>query len=91
MLGIFGLLSSLKYLVITQIKNDCDAKYFDSFNEQDPFYPPEKPKKKRKDVNYPGYTYNRDLENPREGLLQALEVLEAVKKSSQNIDEVNLV
>ena len=44
--------------------------------------------KKRKDINYPGYTYNRDLENHKSGLLQALEVLEAVKKSTQNIDEV---
>lgn len=69
--------------------SEWDSKYFDNFPEQEPFYPPEKKQKKRKDINYPGYTYNRDLENQKSGLLQALEVLDAVKRSTQNIDEVN--
>lgn len=34
------------------------------------------------------YTYNKDLENQRGGLLHALEVLEAVKITTQNINEV---
>jgi len=72
---------------IPDIKSDYDTKYFDTFPEQDPFYPPEKKQKKRKDINYPGYTYNRDLENTRGGILQAMEVLEAVKLSIQNSDE----
>ena len=37
-------------------------------------------KKKRKDVNYTGYTFNRDNENMKDGFIQALEILEVVKK-----------
>jgi hypothetical protein len=73
---------------IPDIKNDYDTKYFDTFPEQEPFYPVEKKVKKRKDINYPGYTYNRDLDNTRDGLLHALEVLDAVKKSTQVADHV---
>ena len=76
-------------IINSQIKNDWDTKYFDTFPEQESFYPPEKKQKKRKDINYAGYTYNRDMENQRGGLLHALEVLEAVKQSTQNIDQVN--
>lgn len=75
-------------IFIFQLTTEWDTKYFDTFAEQEPFYPPEKKQKKRKDINYPGYTYNRDLDNHKSGLLQALEVLDAVKRSTQNIDEV---
>ena len=37
-------------------------------------------KKKRKNVNYTGYTFNRDNENMKDGFIQALEILEVVKK-----------
>jgi len=32
------------------------------------------------------YTYNSDMDNLRSGVLHALEVLEAVKKATQNED-----
>lgn len=75
---------------IPSLKNDWDTVYFDTFPEQDPFYPIEKKVKKRKNIDYPGYTYNRDLDNHRGGLLQALEVLDTLKISNKEINEVIL-
>lgn len=66
---------------IPDIQNDWDTKYFDNFPEQEPFYPQQKKNKKRKDVNYAGYTFNRDHDNIKDGFIQALEILEVVKKT----------
>ena len=74
-------LRNVKAPFIPDIENDWDNKYFDKFLEQESFYPPEDKKKKRKDVNYAGYTFNRDNENMKDGFVQALEILEVVKKS----------
>ena len=74
-------LRNVKAPFIPDIENDWDNKYFDKFLEQESFYPPEEKKKKRKDVNYAGYTFNRDNENMKDGFVQALEILEVVKKS----------
>ncbi len=61
---------NMKAPFIPEIKNDYDTKYFDTFPEQDPFYPPINTKnKQRKDVNYAGYTFNRDYENMKDGFL----------------------
>ena len=77
---------------IPEIKNDYDTKYFDSFPEEEPFYPPDTGnKKQRKDVNYAGYTFNRDNENIKDSFLQALEVLEAVKKASDAKKEKEII
>ena len=68
---------------IPEIKNDYDTKYFDTFPEEEPFYPPiSGNNKQRKDVNYAGYTFNRDNENIKDSFVQALEVLEAVEKTA---------
>ena len=69
---------------IPELKNDYDTHYFDTFQEQEPFYPPASSSKgkQRKDVNYAGYTFNRDNENIKDSFVQALEVLEAVEKTS---------
>ena len=69
---------------IPDLKNDFDTHYFDTFPEQEPFYPPASSSKgkQRKDVNYAGYTFNRDNENIKYSFVQALEVLEAVEKST---------
>ena len=80
------------YNFLNKLKTPWDTKYFDTFPEQDPFYPPEKRSKRRKDINYPGYTYNRDLENQRGGLLHALEVFDAIKQSTnQGNEKFNIV
>ena len=74
----------MKAPFIPELKNDYDTHYFDTFQEQEPFYPPATSAKgkQRKDVNYAGYTFNRDNENIKDSFVQALEVLEAVEKTS---------
>ena len=77
---------------IPDIKNDYDTKYFDTFPEEEPFYPPiSGNNRQRKDVNYAGYTFNRDNENAKDSFLQALEVLEAVKKASEAKKEKEII
>ena len=77
---------------IPEIKNDYDTKYFDTFPEEEPFYPPTSGNnRQRKDVNYAGYTFNRDNENAKDSFLQALEVLEAVKKASESKKEKEII
>ena len=76
----------MKAPFIPELKNDYDTHYFDTFPEQEPFYPPNSSSKgkQRKDVNYAGYTFNRDNENIKDSFVQALEVLEAVERTSAN-------
>ena len=76
----------MKAPFIPELKNDYDTHYFDTFQEQEPFYPPLNAMKvnQRKDVNYAGYTFNRDNENIKDSFVQALEVLEAVEKTSNS-------
>ena len=77
---------------IPDIKNDYDTKYFDTFPEEEPFYPPISGNNKlRKDVNYAGYTFNRDNESIKDSFLQALEVLETVKKATDAKKEKEII
>ena len=77
---------TMKAPFIPELKNDYDTHYFDTFQEQEPFYPPigAMKGKQRKDVNYAGYTFNRDNEDIKDSFVQALEVLEAVEKTASN-------
>ena len=77
---------NMKAPFIPELKNDYDTHYFDTFQEQEPFYPPlgASKGKQRKDVNYAGYTFNRDNEDIKDSFVQALEVLEAVEKTAKN-------
>ena len=45
---------------IPQLKNEYDTKYFEKFEVKEPFYPTNKNKFKRKDVEYVGYDFNKD-------------------------------
>ena len=77
---------------IPEIQNDYDTKYFDTFQEEEPFYPPIHGNyKQRKDINYAGYTFNRDNETIKDSFLQALEVLEAVKKATEEKKEKEII
>ena len=74
----------MKAPFIPEITSDYDTKYFDKFNEEEPFYPPEKKVKKiRKDMAWVNYTYNSDMDNLRSGVIHALDVLDAVKNATQ--------
>ena len=70
---------------VPQLMNDVDNRYFDKFDEEEPFYPPEMPvkNKKRKDMNYAGYTFNRDVDNMNNNFVHALEVLDVMKLKTQ--------
>ena len=76
---------------IPDIKNDWDCKYFDHFPEKEPFYPPDKKMKRRKDINYSGYTFNRDFDNMKDGFGQALEVLEVMKRTIEEKKEKEII
>ena len=53
----------LKAPFIPQLKNDYDTSYFDLYEKKEPFHPPAKKKKKRKDIEYLGYTFKEDPKN----------------------------
>jgi len=79
----------MKAPFLPNLQNDCDVKYFDTFPEQDPFYPTDKKNKKkgRKDVAFMDYTYNDEIEKQKGGFIHALEILEAVKVTLNKDDE----
>lgn len=45
-------------------------------------------RKKRKDINYVGYTYNRDYDSQKDGFVYALEVLDIVNQSMKNNNNI---
>ncbi|CAD8093247.1 unnamed protein product [Paramecium sonneborni] len=64
---------------IPEIKSELDTRNFDKFEEQDPWVPQDSGKSIRKDVNFIGYTFNREVEVQRSYLLQALLDLDALQ------------
>jgi hypothetical protein len=67
---------------IPNIKNDDDCSRFDKFEEETPFYPADDPSnstskknKKRKEINFPGYTYKKEVEEQKSKLVAALKSL----------------
>jgi serine/threonine kinase 38 len=64
-----------------KIKDDEDCSRFDDFEEEEPFYPgqkqesPSKGGNKRKDINFLGYTYKKEVEEQKTKLVQALKGL----------------
>ena len=54
---------NLKAPFIPELKNKYDTHYFDNYEVIEPFYPPIKKRKKRKDIEYLGYTYKNDPKN----------------------------
>jgi len=60
---------------IPTLDGDDDCKRFDKFDEEEPFYPMEdkkNPKKQRKDINFVGYTFKKDVEDQKSNLVKAL-------------------
>ena len=55
--------STMKPPFIPEIQNDYDTKYFETFDVEEPFYPPVKKMKRRKDMEYLGFTYKGDNED----------------------------
>ena len=66
---------------IPKLTSDYDTANFDKFEELELFYPSDGiKKKKRKDPNFPAYTYKKDDE-ANFHLLNAIKELEAIKES----------
>ncbi|CAD8172568.1 unnamed protein product [Paramecium pentaurelia] len=64
---------------IPEIKSELDTRNFDKFEEQEPWVPQDSGKSVRKDVNFIGYTFNREVEVQRSYLLQALLDLDSIQ------------
>ena len=56
----WNIIRNSKAPFIPEIKNEYDTKYFEKFDEVEPFYPKNQNKFKRKDVEYVGYDFNKD-------------------------------
>jgi serine/threonine kinase 38 len=64
-------LRSSKSAFSPNIKDEEDCTRFDDFEEEEPFVPPShgdssgpgKKGKKRKDINFPGYTFKKEVED----------------------------
>ena len=59
---------TMKPPFIPDIQNDYDTKYFETYDKIEDFYPPTKGIKKRKDMEYLGFTYNVDNEDNMENV-----------------------
>jgi serine/threonine kinase 38 len=69
---------------VPELSSETDTRNFDRYEESEPFYPPTevaKKRRKRKDINFIGYTYKREDEEERSMIAQALVELESVKQS----------
>ena len=79
---------------IPDLKNNYDTKYFDEFEEDEPFYPinndsNNKGKKfQKKDMCFVDFTYNRENDNNyRNNMVTALEVFDVLQDNIKKIKE----
>ena len=78
---------------IPEIKNNYDTKYFDEFEEDEPFYPINNDNNKgkkfqKKDMCFVDFTYNRENDNNyRNNMVTALEVFDALQDNIKKIKE----
>ena len=75
---------SKKAPFIPDIKNDYDTKYFEHFEVEEPFYPPQKKIKRRKDIEFLGYTYKDDNDAYDKDINEINEVYKEIMKKYEN-------
>lgn len=64
------------------IRGDVDVSNFDKIEESEPFYPANiAKKKKRKDQNFVGYTFKKELERSKSGISTALAELDSIRNN----------
>ena len=84
---------NIKAPFIPDLKSNYDTKYFDNFSEKEPFYPnnEKKNKRRRKEINYIGYSFNRDFENSNDDeFLKVMETLENISKEEEKkVNNIN--
>ena len=74
---------------IPQLSSDYDTKYFEDFQEDEPFYPTNGNKNRivNKDMCFVDFTYKRDDDNYRKGMVSALEVFDSLKDNLKHIEK----
>ena len=78
---------------IPELKNNYDTKYFDEFEEDEPFYPINNDNQKgkkyyKKDMCFVDFTYNRENDNNyRNNMVTALEVFDSLQENIKKIKE----
>lgn len=79
----------MKAPFVPVLKNEWDTEYFDKFEETESFYPDTKPKVKniRKEVDFVNFTYKAGQDKLKNGVIQALEVLETIKNARNKQSE----
>jgi len=85
--------TTMKPPFVPELKNDYDTKYFETFDEIEPFYPPTKKIKKRKDIEYLGFTYNVDSEENRDkfykNVVQIVDNIKSGEEEKENNEKEN--
>ena len=76
--------TSMKPPFIPQLENDYDTKYFEIFEVQEPFYPPKKPIKRRKDMEFLGFTYKGSND---ENIDKIVQNVQQISERLDNIEE----
>jgi serine/threonine kinase 38 len=67
---------------VPELQSEVDTSNFDKIESTEPFYPAEKPNKiKKKDQNFIGFTFKRELERSSSGLSTALADLDSIRKT----------
>ena len=72
---------------VPELKSEVDTKYFEVFEVKESFYPPKQKNKKRKDIEYIGYTYKEEDHNGgndvyKDDYLATMEFLENLKATT---------
>jgi serine/threonine protein kinase len=76
--------STMKPPFVPEIQNDYDTKYFETFDQIEPFYPPTKKIKRRKDVEYLGFTYKGDNEENLDKLKKnVIQIVDSIKTGDE--------
>ena len=87
--------NTMKPPFVPDIENDYDTKYFETFEEEkdEPFYPPKKGLKKRKDVEWLGFTYkggnDEEIDKFQQNVEKKVEDLHINEENDKNIDTDN--
>jgi len=70
---------------VPEVRGETDTSHFDRFEEDEPFYPQEGsagPSPQRKNMDFIGYTFKKDVEKQRNSLVEALQDLESIRQSA---------
>lgn len=80
---------------VPQVQSETSAENFDKFDEEESFFPSENPndqnkrgvrgyRRKKKDLNFVGYTYKADVEAEKQMFVSALQELDAINDPNFN-------